>query len=522
MDLKPGSTLDATREKVILAVSELAKGIKIVSFYPPGHPALLQAIEKIISAIEEALPPETGIEIDVTKNTLLYREEPFPTGNKAIADFNRELYHRRASRIILLPGQKPDEMITFLGALNRDIQELQDQGGLERVLLRERVSRIWVNRVDYEGLTEMLKKEEEGPPPDEAEGFSSADPSFSFEDNPPEEQTIGDLLHRLEKETDPAAYRDLVISLSRALLQERDDRRIDYSNRALAIYVIHSERPPKNHPEIAQLARMGIKELVSDDLVAHYIRRLQDRGGRNRTDVETVLVAFGERAVKALLAALAVENDFLVRKTIIDIIVKIGRPAIPAVLDNLNDSRWYLVRNMVAILGSLGDPDLATHIVAALSHPDLRVKKEAIKGLSRLPHPSAVAALGELCFFPEETTALTATAALSRKKDEEAVLTLYRRAVRKKVFFPHYRLAHEAIDSLRTIDTDKALGALEEILGATAIWETPKFREMKKHALRSISKMSGSRPKEIVLRVQKSPGEYLRAEAERILKKTGW
>src|SRR4030067_1233188 len=188
MDLKPGSTLDATREKVILAVSELAKGIRIVSFSPPGHPALLQAIGKIISAIEEALPPETGIEIDVTKNALLYREEPFPMGNKAIADFNRDLYHRRASRIILLPGQKPDEMITFLGALHRDIQELQAQGGLEEVLLRERVSRIWVNRVDYEGLTEMLKKEEEGPPPHEAEGVTAGDPSFSFEDHPPEPQ----------------------------------------------------------------------------------------------------------------------------------------------------------------------------------------------------------------------------------------------------------------------------------------------------------------------------------------------
>src|SRR3970040_3068099 len=119
MDLKPGSTLDATREKVILAVSELAKGIKIVILYPPGHPALLQAIDKIISAIEEALPPETGIEIDVTKNTLLYREEPFPTGNKAIADFNRELNNRRARRIILLPGQTPDDSITVLDALQR-------------------------------------------------------------------------------------------------------------------------------------------------------------------------------------------------------------------------------------------------------------------------------------------------------------------------------------------------------------------------------------------------------------------
>ena len=63
-----------TREKVVLAVTELAKGIKIVSFYPPGHPALTQAIWKIISTIEAIPPPETGIEIDVTKNALLYRE----------------------------------------------------------------------------------------------------------------------------------------------------------------------------------------------------------------------------------------------------------------------------------------------------------------------------------------------------------------------------------------------------------------------------------------------------------------
>ena len=76
MDVKQESSLDETRERVVLAVAELAKGIKIVSFYPPRHPALTQAIWKIISAIEAVPPPETGIEIDVTKNTLLYREEP--------------------------------------------------------------------------------------------------------------------------------------------------------------------------------------------------------------------------------------------------------------------------------------------------------------------------------------------------------------------------------------------------------------------------------------------------------------
>ncbi len=522
MDVKQETPLDETRERIALAVAEIAKGIKIVSFYPPRHPALTQAIGKIISTIEAIPPPETGIEIDVTKNTLLYREEPLAAGNKAVADLNRELYHRRASRIILLPNQIPDEMVTFLGTLNRDIQELQDEGGLEKVLLREKVSRIWVNRVDYEGLTEILKKEEEAPAPEDAEGFRSDDPSFDFEDQPPEEREIGELLQRLEKETDPAAYRDLAISLPRALLRERDNRRIEYSCLALSIYVAHIESPPRRNWEIADLARMGIKELVSDDLVSHFIRRLQQQGGRNRKEVETVLAAFGERAVKALLSALAEEGDLLVRKSIVDIIVRIGHPAIPAVLDNVNDSRWYVVRNMVTILGSLGIPDLAPNIAASLSHPDLRVKKEAIKGLSKLAHPAAVTALGELCFFPEVTIALLATAALSLKREEEAVMALFRRAVQKKLFYPHYRLAHEAIESLRSIDTEAALTALTNILRTPAIWETSNFREMKKHALRSISRMSGERPKQIILEARNAPQAYLRVETDRILKKTGW
>jgi len=524
MDRKPDSIQEETQQKVLLAVNELAKGIKAVAFYPPGHPALGQVVQKIISSIEDIPPPENGIEIDVTKNNLLFQQETIPTNYKAIADLNRELYHRRARKIILLPNQKPNEMITFLATLNRDIQELQDEGGLERVLLREMVTRIWVNRVDYDGLTELLKKEEKEPPPEEVEEFKTTDLSTVQEDRPPlEDLPVEELLRRLEKETDVSGYRDIVISLTRALIQEHDDRRIEFSGRAIAIYAVHIETPPEENPEIAKLAAMGIKELVSDDLVAHYIRRLKDGGIKSRREVETVLVAFGERAVKALLSALVIEEDLLVRKSIVDIIVMIGRPAVPAILDNLNDSRWYVVRNMVTILGSLGIPELAPEIVTTLSHPDLRVKKESIRGLSKLPHPAAVKALGELCFFPEETIALTATAVLSLKKEEEeAVMALYRRAVHKNVLFPNYRLAHEAIDSLRSIDTDGAITALEQILRASVIWETPKFREMKKHALRSISRMSGDRPREIVLQARKAPEAYLRVEAERILKKTGW
>ena len=520
MDPKADQAENLLHQKVSLAVVEMAKGIKNVSFYPEGHPALIQSIWKIVTTLEELPLPETGLEIDVTKNALLFRSVPLPASNKAVADLNRELYHRHVSRMIFLPGQKVEEMTAFLTLLNRDSQDIQDEGGLERVLLRGKISRIWANRVDYEGLTEMLKKDELEETGEEELALKASDLDFGLEETRPEDVTIEALLKKIAAETDPSAYREHVISLTKALLEEPVDRRIEFSTRALSIFVRHMEHPPGKSEEIAGLARMAIKELANDVLVSYYIRRLQDRGARDRSEAERVLAAFGDRAVKALLSALAEEGDLLVRKSIVDIVVRIGRPALPFLLDTLSDSRWYVVRNIVTILGGLGIPDLAPHIASVLSHPDLRVKKEAIKALSRIDHPSAVLSLGELSFFPEETVALTATAALSSKREPEAVLTLYRRVVERKLFFPHYRLAHEAIDSIRIIGTEEAINALEGVLGASAIWETENFRAMKTHALRSISRMEGNRAREIVRRAAQSPKAYLRIEAERALKRT--
>jgi hypothetical protein len=108
---------------------------------------------------------------------------------------------------------------------------------------------------------------------------------------------------------------------------------------------------------------------------------------------------------------------------------------------------------------------------------------------------------------------------MSAKKEPEAVLALYRRAVQRRVFFPHYRLAHEAIDSLRAIGTDEAITALEEILRTMALWQSKKFRAMKTHALRSISKIHREKAEEAMERVTRSPDRYLKTEAERLRRK---
>jgi hypothetical protein len=52
-----------------------------------------------------------------------------------------------------------------------------------------------------------------------------------------------------------------------------------------------------------------------------------------------------------------------------------------------------------------------------------------------------------------------------------------------------------------------------------ALWQTKKFRAMKTHALRSISKMHGVKAEEALERATRSPDRYLKNEAERLRRK---
>lgn len=506
--------------KVVAALSELAKGLKGVAFYPPGHPSLTQLVSRIISLFEDIPLPDSGLEVGVTRNGLLVDGTPMPSPNKSLVDFNRDLFLHRVSKLIFLPGLKADEVAAFLSVVGRDPQSIQDEGGLEKVLVRENVARIWANRVDYASMTELLKKEGGGEEsPEDARARSIVNSLFTPEIVESDTSTIDGLLDRIAREASPSGYRELIVLLSKALAEERSDRKLEFTARAFSLFLRHVESPPGGTTEIAELAGRGIKELATDEMVAHYLFALRDKSRGDRQEAENILALFQERAVRPLLDALAAENDLLVRKSIVEIVARIGRPAVPVILENLNDSQWFIVRNMVTILGSMGMPDLAPQVAGTLSHPDARVKKEAIKALSRLDHPFAVSALGELCFHAEESVALTAVAALASKKEAEAVLALYRRAVRKQLFYPNFRFTQDAIDSLRAIGTDEALTALDEIIKMGVIWQTRRFREIKLHALQSVGKIGTTRARDLLRRYLTDEDEALRVEAKRILRR---
>jgi len=58
--------------------------------------------------------------------------------------------------------------------------------------------------------------------------------------------------------------------------------------------------------------------------------------------------------------------------------------AFPAILPMLKDERWYVVRNMVTILGEIGSAEAVNALQTTARHPEPKVRKEVIKAFMKI------------------------------------------------------------------------------------------------------------------------------------------
>ncbi len=70
------------------------------------------------------------------------------------------------------------------------------------------------------------------------------------------------------------------------------------------------------------------------------------------------------------------------RRILCDGLVTLGRNSIGVFGAFLEDDRWYVVRNIVYILGRIGKTECLPYLERALDHPDARVRREAVQAIS--------------------------------------------------------------------------------------------------------------------------------------------
>jgi HEAT repeat protein len=170
----------------------------------------------------------------------------------------------------------------------------------------------------------------------------------------------------------------------------------------------------------------------------------------------------GGIAAPALADALAEEENWEVRKGLIAVLTSMGRTAMPVLLQRLDDPSWFMVRNVVMLLGEIGGQSLVEPLAGLLKHSEPQVRREAASALGKIGGSRAVAQLRQAILDPEVST--IAARVLGELDRENTVALFAKRLAKTGRLVPDERGAREAITILGEMEATEAVPALSRVL----------------------------------------------------------
>jgi len=174
-----------------------------------------------------------------------------------------------------------------------------------------------------------------------------------------------------------------------------------------------------------QAAVAMANQLVSPGVASRIVARLGSaRDESRRAELIRVCTVVGHEMALAVSDALSDTPDRFARRSFMEAMVALGQDGMPVLEEMMEDGRWFVVRNAVAVLGEVGGDRAVEFITTALAHPDARVRREALLALAGVGGQDAGMLVHGMIEDPDPEVRLAAAMAAGELRVERALRPL--------------------------------------------------------------------------------------------------
>lgn len=245
-------------------------------------------------------------------------------------------------------------------------------------------------------------------------------------------------------------------------------------------------------PQVASPRHASAMKGVFESGVATAVRCFSLYDRTHHPVLTALLTTLGTRALPFVLEQLATADSLAVRKRLLEVVLRQGGTAIPAVREVLTDQRWFVVRNAVFLLRRLGDREAAPLLKPLLADAQPQLVSEILKSLIAAGDPEWFPILmGEIDSVDDQRRAAALSVA-SRVRHPEIVRTLVGRLRATPVLRLRDPAVRELIQALGRLGDPAALRELMRLASAAG-WRTlftP--RSVRVDAAAAIARLKGS------------------------------
>jgi HEAT repeat protein len=228
----------------------------------------------------------------------------------------------------------------------------------------------------------------------------------------------------LADEDKPAGFLDSATAFQRFIELAIEEGEVARANDLVArLRSIAADRAKAN-AEFPGLAEQVIREVGRPSFLGLMAPTLNARPEIDPGILTNFLVQLGPSAAPAICDLLGQVNQMKFRRALCEALAISCRNDVDVLIERLGDSRWYVIRNIVYVLGRIAHQGVERALDRALHHEDVRVRKEAVRALGNIESPTSRAYLVSAFRDTDAGVRIQAAMTLAMRRDDRAAQSL--------------------------------------------------------------------------------------------------
>jgi len=325
------------------------------------------------------------------------------------------------------------------------------------------------------------------------------------------------LFEILGAETDSASYNETLDLISKV----RDDfiKAVDMKS-AIAIFNMTRElrEALKNlGDEKEKRIENFIKSFGASERIRILVDMLNNSKDINYSEVAEYLTMLSWESITSLIWALGELNHYPARRAVCQALETVAVDHVDVLGKGTENPRWYVVRNIVMILGKIASSQALNYFQRTIGHSDIRVRKETIVSAARMNNEQSTDFLIMALQDESESLQTLALKELVRRKSEKAFIQVESMIEDKKFKNRPADQIKEILEAYARLGNKRAFEKLKKMAKRRILIPSEKEDRIKFYAVMALGCISNPPAYQVLEKISRSRNKRMADAARRAL-----
>ncbi|HYQ96454.1 MAG TPA: HEAT repeat domain-containing protein [Candidatus Eisenbacteria bacterium] len=229
----------------------------------------------------------------------------------------------------------------------------------------------------------------------------------------------------LTSEEEPTSFLESASAFQKFIELALEEGDLARANQLLSrLRTIAAQRAEKRS-EFRGLAEQVIREIGRPSFLGQFAPILNAHPELDPGLLTNFLVQIGPTAAGAVCDLLGQVNHMKHRRALCEALAISCKDDVDVLISRLGDPRWYVIRNVVYVLGRIAHQGVERALDRALHHEDVRVRKEAVRALGNIESPTSRAFLVSAFRDQDASVRIQAALTLAQRRDDRAAQSIW-------------------------------------------------------------------------------------------------